>query len=72
MSSEDIAYYRQRAATERSRVSDAPSFEIAGVHAKLAQLYEDLIARLEQSQPGHQDLRSVPHIAAPTRLDTRI
>jgi len=71
MSSEDIAYYRERASTERSRASDAPSAAIAEVHSKLAHLYEELIGRMEQSQPARQDLEPTPHTVAPAQLDTR-
>jgi len=72
MSGEDIAYYRQRAAIERSRVADAPTAQIASVHEKLAHLYEELISRMEQSRPARQDLRPTLHIATPAHSDTRL
>jgi len=71
MSSEDISYYRERAYTERSRALDAPSAAIAEVHNKLAHLYEELIGRMEQSQPARQDLQLTPRTVAPTQLDTQ-
>lgn len=49
MSSEDISYYRQRAAAERSRAAEAPTPHIGAVHAQLATLYEDLIGHCRMS-----------------------
>jgi hypothetical protein len=61
MSKDDITYYRQRAVIERSRAKDAPTPEIASVHERLADLYENFIATLDR--PVANDLGSVqpPH-----------
>lgn len=56
MSSDDTAYYRARAATERTRAIEAPTDEIAAVHHKLADLYEALTARMDQAASA-QDLQ---------------
>lgn len=58
MSSEDSIYYRERASTERAQAAAAPTAEIAAVHQKLADLYESLTERLEQSQAG-QDVAPI-------------
>ena len=42
MSSEDIRYYRERAAVERERAKTS-SPEIAEIHEELARLYDALI-----------------------------
>ena len=68
MSSEDIAYYRERAATERSRASSAPTDAIAEAHRKLALMYENLLERLERAQTA-QDLAPLPHTSQPTPPD---
>ena len=55
MSSQDMAYYRQRIVDEHARAADAPTPEIAAVHQKLAHLYQSLTERLEQSPTGQDD-----------------
>jgi hypothetical protein len=42
MSSDDIAYYRARAADERERANQAKSESIAQIHLDLADKYEAL------------------------------
>lgn len=69
MSSEDIKYYRERAATESNRTATAPSPEIADAHAKLATMYQNLVERLERSQPA-QDLEPLPRSAEQAQSDT--
>jgi hypothetical protein len=60
MSDDDITYYRKRAATERSRATDAPTDELKAVHLKLAIMYENLLDRLDQSGTA-QDLEPPAH-----------
>jgi len=55
MSGEDISYYQRRAIAERSRMAMAPNTKIAGLHQRLAELYEDLIAASPQGRT-EQDL----------------
>jgi hypothetical protein len=62
MSQEDLQYYRERAITERNRAATAPSPAIAAAHDKLAIMYQNLVERLERSQPA-QDLQSPARIA---------
>ena len=62
MSDDDFDYYIKRAAEERSRVSNALTPEIGAVHEKLADMYEALIERLENS-PAGQDLEPLPRTA---------
>ena len=47
MSSDDIEYYRARAAEERRAAADATQSEVAAIHAELARLYEALIGQPE-------------------------
>lgn len=68
MSSDDIAYYRERAATERNRASTAPTDDIAAAHRKLAVMYDNLLKRLERAQTA-QDLEPLPRISQPTPPD---
>lgn len=42
MSSDDIEYYRARAAQERAAAADATQLEVAAIHLELAKLYEAL------------------------------
>lgn len=58
MSSADIDYYRQRAATERKLAAEAPSDIIADAHLKLATMYENLVERLAPTEA--QDLTPSP------------
>jgi hypothetical protein len=60
MSSEDITYYRERLEVERSRALDAPTPEIARSHAKLADLYEQLIVKLMTSQAANDQSAELP------------
>jgi hypothetical protein len=60
MSSEDIAYYRERLEVERSRALNAPTPAIARAHAKLADLYEELIAKLMTSQAANDQSAELP------------
>ena len=54
MSSEDIEYYRQRAAAELQLASAAERADVAFIHEELARQYQALIEQKE--------LRPVPHI----------
>ena len=47
MSSDDIEYYRTRAAEERRAAADATQSEVAAIHLELAKLYEALVERPE-------------------------
>ena len=42
MSSEDIEYYRARAAKEREAAADASQSNVAAIHEELARLYDAL------------------------------
>lgn len=44
---EDFDYYHQRVISERQRAATAPNKVIAGVHMRLADLYEELIEDAE-------------------------
>jgi hypothetical protein len=66
VSSKDIAYYRERAAVERSRAEDAPTTAIAKVHLQLAALYQNLIDEMSSSAAG-QDPALPLHIVPPAR-----
>ncbi len=54
MSSKDVEYYRQRAATELELASAAERADVAFIHEELARQYQALIEQKE--------LRPVPHI----------
>ena len=56
MSSEDIAYYRQRALTERANAKLADRAYIAEIHEELARLYDALVE--------HEELRPVLSVPA--------
>ena len=43
MSSDDIAYYRERARIERERAKTSANADIAEIHEELARLYDALI-----------------------------
>ena len=58
MSSADVAYYRERARTERERAKTSSSADIAEIHEELARLYEALIE--------HESLRPRLSIKIPT------
>ncbi len=60
MSAEDITYYRRRVVAEQARAAEAPTPEIAAVHAKLANLYGSLTERLERSQAEQDDEAPLP------------
>ncbi|MCL6697198.1 hypothetical protein LZ496_00130 [Sphingomonas sp. NSE70-1] len=47
MSSDDIEYYRARAAQERAAAADATQSEVAAIHLELARLYEALAEQPE-------------------------
>jgi hypothetical protein len=68
MSSEDIPYYRQRAAAERVRAAEAASPEVAQAHLTLVTMYENLIERMERGEWA-QDVDPVPPAAMPIRDD---
>ena len=51
MSSDDIEYYRARAAQEREAAADASQSNVAAIHEELARLYEALA---EQPELGLQ------------------
>ena len=55
MSSDDIAYYRERARIERERAKTSANADIAEIHEELARLYDALIE--------HESLRPTLHIA---------
>ena len=57
MSSEDLNYFRERAAAERARANSS-SVDIAEIHEELARLYDALIE--------HEQLRPTGRIARPT------
>lgn len=69
MSSDEITYFTERAATERARGLTAPTEEIAAVHEKLAGLYIDLVARLERTQAA-QDVQPLPRTQQRVPPDT--
>jgi hypothetical protein len=71
MSSEDINYYRQRAETERSRAKDAPTPEIAGIHLKLASLYEDFIRKMGDPRADQSDVWPRAHTFEPGQANTQ-
>jgi hypothetical protein len=60
MSSDDITYYRERLEVERARALHAPTPEIARSHAKLADLYEELIGKLMTSQAANDQSAELP------------
>lgn len=43
MSSDDVAYYRERARVERERAKTSSKSDIAEIHEELAELYDALI-----------------------------
>ena len=47
MSSDDIEYYRTRAAQEREAAADATQSEVVAIHLELAKLYEALVEQPE-------------------------
>jgi hypothetical protein len=71
MYSEDINLYRQRAETERSRATDAPTPEIAEVHLKLASLYEDVIHKMGDPRQLHSDVWPLAHTSQPAQSNTQ-
>ena len=64
MSSDDIAYYRQRAITERANAKLADRAYIAEIHEELARAYEALIE--------HEELRPTLSIPAFTRRSVAV
>lgn len=50
MSSDDIEYYRARAAQEREAAADASQSNVAAIHEELARLY-DALAELPELRP---------------------
>lgn len=69
MSSEDVLYYRERAAIERRRAQDAPTAEIASVHERLAELYDNFIATLNRPVANDRRPPQPPHNSPPTQSD---
>jgi hypothetical protein len=53
MSSEDLDYYRKRAAVERERAKSSSRSDIAEIHEELARLYDALIEH-EVLRPTHR------------------
>jgi hypothetical protein len=51
MSSEDLSYYRHRAAVERAHAKSAARSDIAEIHEELARLYDALV-ELETRRPA--------------------
>jgi hypothetical protein len=64
MASDDVAYYRQRAISERVNARNADRAEIAEIHEELVRLYDALI-EYEQLRPT---LRFQQSIASRSRL----
>jgi hypothetical protein len=60
MSEEEIAYYRQRSMTERSRARVAPTPEIGRIHDQLADLYDALVAGLGGPQAANDQSWGLP------------
>jgi hypothetical protein len=69
MSKDDIAYYRERALTERNRATASPTEDLAEAHLKLAKMYENLLERLEREE-GAQDLEPLPRTAERAQIRT--
>lgn len=59
MSSNDVAYYRERARAERDRAKTSSSADVAEIHEELARLYDALIE--------HEPLRPTLSIAFPAK-----
>ena len=57
MASDDVAYYRERAETERALAKNAGEANVAAIHAELARQYQALVDR--------EDLRPVLRISFP-------
>jgi hypothetical protein len=58
--SDDIQYYQQRALVERSRARTAPTPEIAAIHGKLAELYDDFITSLDPTEATSNVVELLP------------
>ena len=58
MSSDDLTYYRERAAAEREAAKVSANTDIKEIHEELARLYDALIE--------HERLRSARMIVRPT------
>jgi len=59
MSTEDLEYYRQRAAAELQLASAAERADVALIHEELARQYQALVDRKE--------LRPAPHLVGASR-----
>ena len=64
MSSEDLEYYRQRAAVERERAKSSSRLDIAEIHEELARLYDALVEH-EGLRPTGGLARSTLRIVSP-------
>lgn len=64
MSSDDLAYYRQRAAAEREAAKSSSNVEIAEIHQELARLYDALVEH-EELRPNRPPARPTLHIVRP-------
>ncbi len=60
MSSDDVAYFRERARSEREQAKLSTSADVAEIHEELAALYEALIR--------HETLRPTLSIRVPTTI----
>ena len=58
MSSDDLSYYRQRAAAERAAARASSNADIAEIHEELARLYDALVE--------HEQLRPTSEVFRPT------
>ena len=56
MSSDDLSYYRQRAAAERAAARASSNADIAEIHEELARLYDALVEH-EQLRPTGEGFR---------------
>ena len=63
MSSDDLSYYRQRAAAERVAARASSNADIAEIHEELARLYDALIEH-EQLRPTTEGFRPTLSIVA--------
>jgi hypothetical protein len=57
MSGKDLAYYKERAASERKLAAECKNEDVAAIHEELARQYEALVERA--------DLRPILRIVVP-------
>ena len=63
MRGHDVAYYKERAATERRLAAASDNADVAAIHEELARQYEALVER--------PDLRPTLRIVVPTERSAR-